>query len=346
MPLRAELVGQIHQTMIPQSCNIGAVRVSPPTLMAPLAGITNLPLRLIAKRWGAGLVCSEMISANGLAQQSQNTLRMLDSNPAEQPLSVQIFGADAVIMARAAEMVQRAGAAVVDINFGCAVRKVVKTGAGAALMKAPQRTARILEAVRRALSVPLTIKIRSGWTDDGAQALETARIAYECGVDAIAVHPRTATQGFRGCADWTVINRVRQAVPIPVIGNGDITSAVHARAMFDQTGCHAVMIGRAAIGNPWLFAEVRAELEGSAPPVVDAACRRRAMMRYLDASIAYYGEYHGCRIMRSRLGWFVKGMPNSSRFREAITRLSSRTEVISVIDDFFRSAEGSFQPPL
>ena len=331
--------------MTPQSFSIGSVHVSSPTVMAPLAGITNLPFRLIAKRGGAGRGCSEMISANGLVHQSQKTLRMLDSAPEERPLSVQLFGADAAIMARAATMVQRAGADLIDINFGCAVRKVVKTGAGVALMKELRRTGQILEAVRRAVSIPLTIKIRSGWTADGVQALQIARIAHECGVDAITVHPRTAVQGFRGFADWALIGRVREVVPIPVIGNGDITCAGQARAMFDQTGCDAVMIGRAAIGNPWLFAEVRAELNGSPAPVVDAACRHQAMVRYLDASIAYYGETHGCRIMRSRLGWFVKGMPHGSRFREAITHLATRDEALAVIDDFFQTDDASLQSP-
>ena len=233
--------------------NIGNVRVDNPTVLAPLAGITNLPLRLLAKEAGCGLVCSEMISSNGLVHQSEKTHRLMDSPPEEKPFSVQIFGADPGIMAEAAQIVAASGADIVDINFGCSVKKVLKTGSGSALMKRPGLAREVLSAIRKAVSIPVTIKIRSGWDRSGAQALEIAGIAEDCGVDAIAVHPRTAAQGFRGKADWKIIAAVKKQAGIPVLGNGDIQIPEDALKMFAQTGCDGVMIGRAAIGNPWIF---------------------------------------------------------------------------------------------
>jgi nifR3 family TIM-barrel protein len=228
-----------------------------PTILAPLAGITNLPFRRIAKRGGAGIVCSEMISANGLVHRSQKTYQMLDTHPDEKPLSVQIFGSDPAIMAEAAKIVEASGSAdILDINFGCSVRKILKSGAGAALMKIPDKARAILKAVRNAIRIPLTIKIRSGWDASGKDAMLISQIAQDCGVDAIAVHPRTASQGFSGKADWAIIAEVRKSVSIPVIGNGDIVSPEDAIRMTDMSGCDAVMIGRAAIGNPYIFSQI------------------------------------------------------------------------------------------
>jgi len=233
----------------PQNWSIGAVGVPNRTVLAPLAGIGNLPFRLLCKEGGAGLVCAEMVSAKGLVYGSSKTRAMLASAPAERPLSLQIFGADPESMAEAARMVAAAGADILDINFGCSVRKVVKTGAGVALMRTPRTAAAVLQAVRQAVDIPLTVKIRSGWSAAGEQALEIARIAADCGVDAVAVHPRTASQGFAGRADWSLIGRVKALLPIPVIGNGDINTPEDAARMRDETGCDAVMVGRAACGR-------------------------------------------------------------------------------------------------
>jgi len=313
---------------------IGAIQLDNPTIFAPLAGITNLPLRLMAKEAGCGLVCSEMVSAHGLAYGSEKTVQLMESAAAEKPLSVQIFGSDAAVMADAAQMVEAAGADMVDINFGCSVRKILKSGSGSALMREPQKAEGLLKAVREAIQVPLTIKIRSGWDASGDQAMTLGKIAQACGVDAIAVHPRTARQGFGGCADWSLIRRIKQEITIPVIGNGDILTAEDAMDMLTQTGCDAVMVGRAAIGNPLLFAQIIDLLEGRPAREVTYQNRIDMMNRYLRASVQYLGEKKACYMLRSRLGWFVKGMPKAGGFRNAIRHLSSEEQAQQLIDAF------------
>jgi len=316
---------------------IGSLTLSNKTVLAPLAGITNLPFRLLAKAAGCGLVCSEMISANGLVYQSSKTEQMLDSAPEEKPLSVQIFGSDPGILAEAAAIVESKGADIVDINFGCSVRKVVKTGSGVALMRTPDRAKALLTAVRKAIHIPLTIKIRSGWDASGREAHNIARIAQDCGVDAIAVHPRTAGQQFRGRADWSIIATVKKNVGISVIGNGDVTSARDALKMFEETGCDAVMIGRKAIGDPVIFTRVLARLNGAEPAREDLNHRFDMMNHYFKASVEYIGEETACRMMRSRLGWFTRRMRNSSKFRESIKHLSSTEEGLELIRNYRNS---------
>ena len=313
---------------------IGSLTLENNTILAPLAGITNLPFRLLAKEAGCGLVCSEMISSHGLVYQSEKTIRMLDSTPEEKPLSVQIFGAKPDIMAEAAAIVESSGADIVDINFGCSVRKVIRTGSGAALMRTPGLAEDLLKAIRRAVRIPLTIKIRTGWDASGKQAVNISRIAEDCGVDAVAIHPRTAGQLFGGRADWAVIATVKEKVSIPVIGNGDIMSADDAVRMLDETGCDGVMIGRKAIGNPDIFTRVVARINGEEDTEEDVARRFDLMIRYLKASVKYIGEEQACRMMRSRLGWFTKGMHKSSQFREAIKHLSSEKEGIELINAY------------
>jgi nifR3 family TIM-barrel protein len=310
---------------------IGNLTLDNNVILAPLAGITNLPFRLLAKASGCGLVCSEMISANGLVYQSGKTEQLLNSAPEEKPLSVQIFGSDPGIVAEAAAIVESKGADIVDINFGCSVRKVIKTGSGAALMRTPQQAKSLLTAVRKAIRIPLTVKIRSGWDASGREALNIAGIAQDCGVDAVAVHPRTADQHFRGQADWSIIAAVKKSVGIPVIGNGDIVSARDALKMLEETGCDAVMIGRRAIGNPAIFSRVIARINGEKPAREDLSHRFDMMTTYFKASMHYIGEETACRMMRSRLGWFTRGMRNSSKFRESIKYLSSEKEGIELI---------------
>jgi tRNA-dihydrouridine synthase B len=313
---------------------IGSVVLDNITILAPLAGITNLPFRLLAKASGCGLVCSEMISANGLVHRSSKTHELLQSRIEEKPLSVQIFGSDPYVMAEAAAIVEASGADLLDINLGCAVKKVLKTGAGAALMKAPKKAEKIFLAVRKAISIPLTIKIRAGWDKSGNEAIAIAKVAEAGGVDGIAVHPRLATQGFGGKADWSLITAIKNSVSIPVIGNGDIVTPEDVLNMKKKTGCDAVMIGRAAIGNPWLFSQVASLMNGkeSVPP--DLSERFDAMTKYLNISIECFGEKRACRMMRSHLGWFVKGLRYSSRFRESIKKLSTEREALSLIGEF------------
>ena len=318
----------------PLKVKIGSVTLENPTVLAPLAGITNLPFRLLIKSTGCALVCSEMISSNGLVYNSPKTVQLLCSTPREKPLSVQIFGSDPAIMADAAAMVESSEADILDINFGCSVKKIVKTGAGAALMRTPEKAESILKAVRKAVKIPVTIKIRSGWDKSADQAFNIAKIAESCGVDAISVHPRTAPQGFRGTADWSVITAIKNRINIPVIGNGDIVKPGDTVAMLSDTRCDGVMIGRIAIGNPWIFSQTLALLQGQPILEVDLATRFTVMVRYIRLSVQYSGEKPACYLMRSRLGWFVKGLPHSSGFRESIKHISSESEALELIDAY------------
>jgi len=313
---------------------IGSVVLDNITILAPLAGITNLPFRLLAKASGCGLVCSEMISANGLVYRSLKTHELLKSRIEEKPLSVQIFGSDPYIMAEAAAIVEASGADILDINLGCAVKKVLKTGSGAALMKAPSKAEKIFLAVRKAISIPITVKMRAGWDKSGSEAFAIAKVAEAGGVDGITVHPRLATQGFGGKADWSLIAAIKNSVSIPVIGNGDIVTPEDVLTMKKETGCDAVMIGRAAIGNPWLFSQVMSLMNGKERMLPDLNEHFDAMTKYLDTSIECFGEKRACRMMRSHLGWFVKGLRYSSRFRESIKGLSTEREALSLIGEF------------
>jgi tRNA-dihydrouridine synthase B len=313
---------------------IGSVILDNITILAPLAGITNLPFRLLAKASGCGLVCSEMISANGLVHRSSKTHEMLESRIEEKPLSVQIFGSDPYVMAEAAAIIEASGADILDINLGCAVKKVLKTGSGAALMKAPSKAEKIFLAVRKAISIPLTVKMRAGWDKSFRDAFAIAKVAEAGGVDGIAVHPRLATQGFGGKADWSLITAIKNSVSIPVIGNGDIVTPEDVLNMKKKTGCDAVMIGRAAIGNPWLFSQVASLMNGKESVSPDLNERFDAMAKYLNISIECFGEKRACRMMRSHLGWFVKGLRNNSRFRESIKEVSTEREALSIIGEF------------
>jgi nifR3 family TIM-barrel protein len=320
---------------------IGSVTLENKTILAPLAGITNLPFRLLAKEAGCALVCSEMVSAHGLVNRSKRTKQLLDSLPEEKPLSVQLFGSQPDVMAEAAGFVESSGADIIDINFGCSVRKIIKTGSGAALMQAPETAEAVIKAVRNAVRIPLTIKLRTGWNPTGNQAFEISQIAEACGVDAITIHPRTANQGFSGHSDWAVIAELKKQVNVPVIGNGDIFCADDAIAMLEQTRCDAVMIGRMAIGNPWIFSHVLARMRGEAEPAADPEHRFEIMIRYVQESVKYFGEEIACRMMRSRLCWFAKGLRNSSQFRKSINHISTETEALQRIEAYKKSLQAN-----
>lgn len=314
---------------------IGPLHIQGKTFLAPLAGITNLPFRCLIKECGAGVVCSEMISAKGLFYNSEKTLALLASCPKERPLSVQIFGAEPDIMARAAAEISQMGIAdILDINFGCSVKKVLKQGAGAALMNHLPMSRKILEAVRQATSLPLTIKIRSGWDASGSQAFALADMAEKEGVDAVIVHPRTATQGFKGHADWDLIRRIKQQTALPVIGNGDILTPSDALTMLNQTGCDAVMIGRGAMTNPFLLGQVEALItQGISLPVTVADIFRK-MERLIQLYVSHFGETAACRMLRGRLPWFVKGMPGCTEIRKLLSRITSSGQAIELIQNY------------
>jgi tRNA-dihydrouridine synthase B len=320
---------------------IGSLILENPLILAPMAGITQLPFRRLAKEAGCALVVTEMVSANGLVHGGRKTLELLKSHPTERPLSVQIFGADPAVMQEAARIVQAQGADLLDINLGCSVRKVVRQGAGAALMGQPKKLEAILKAVRRVVDLPLTIKIRSGWEPSGDQAVAVARMAEAAGVDAVAIHPRTALQGFAGRADWSLISRLKQRVFIPVIGNGDVSTPDDVVRMQRETGCNGVMIGRASIGNPWVFTQALDLLQSRQPRPPDLSKRLHGTLRYIDSSVNHFGEARAVRMMRSRVPWFVKGLPGSSRFRSSIIRVTSRQEMRDGVQAYFEGLETS-----
>ncbi len=305
------------------------------TFLAPLAGITNLPFRLLVKECGCAVVCSEMVSAKGIFYNSEKTLQLMNSKNEERPFSVQIFGSDPEAMAQGAKAVQKLGVAdIIDINFGCSVRKVVKQGAGVALMKDPDKTRAILTAVRDAIDLPLTIKIRSGWDNTGNQAFEIAQIAEESGVDAIALHPRTASQGFRGKSDWKLIKALKNRISIPVIGNGDINSVEDAQKMITLTGCDALMVGRAVLGNPFLLSQIEHYFEMGTYKEPTSFDIFRKMERLTQMYVDYFGEPLACKMLRGRLSWFVKGLPGCSVFRKKLSLIASKEQVFDLISDF------------
>jgi len=307
---------------------IGSVNLENGLVMAPMAGITNLPFRLMVKKLGAGLVTSEMVSAMGLTTGQRKTLGYLKNHPSERPLAVQLFGSNAQSMARAAQVVVEAGADLVDINMGCPVKKVVKTGAGASLLRDAKRVAEIVSSVRLACPVPLTVKIRAGWSPENPVACDIARVIEDCGADAITVHPRYVTQGYAVPADWNVIGLVKQRLKIPVIGNGDIFEPSHALKMSHETGCDGVMIGRGAIGNPWIFNQIQHLDRGIHVSSPHLSERRSFIMEHFRALADLMGPHRAARSMRGLLLWYTKGLPHSSRFRGSVNKIKELGSLI------------------
>lgn len=314
---------------------INNLKIQGRTFLAPLAGITNLPFRRLVKACGCAVVCSEMISAKGIFYNSEKTFRLLESEKEESPLSVQLFGADPDAMAKGAAVVQDLNiAGIIDINFGCSVKKIVKQGAGVALMKTPQLSSRILKTVRKSIALPFTIKIRSGWDPSGKQAFEIAHIAENEGVDAITFHPRTATQGFSGVSNWNLIGKLKNKVSIPVIGNGDINRVEDALTMMNTTGCDAVMVGRAAMVNPFILSQIDDCLNTGkydSPTSQDIFFK---MILLTQMYVDHFGEQTACRMLRGRLSFFVKGLPGCSAFRKRLSKIESMEQTLTLIKEF------------
>ncbi|MBL7173813.1 MAG: tRNA dihydrouridine synthase DusB [Desulfobacteraceae bacterium] len=325
---------------------IGTLKLKNWLIMAPMSGITNFPFRLIAKRAGAGLVTTEMVSAMGLTRNHERTFRYLSSSLEERPLSVQIFGSDPHVMAMATEIVVEAGADIVDINMGCPARKVVKTGAGGALLRAPDKVKGIISAVRKACPVPLTVKIRSGWSPGQTVACETARIIEGCGADAITIHPRFVTQGFSGNADWEIISKIKAQSRIPVIGNGDVSDPPRALAMKRETGCDGVMIGRGAIGNPWIFKQILDLEKGLEPTTPELSERKAIILEHFRLLSDLMGEKRASKVMRGFLLWYTKGLPHSSRFRGSFTGIKDFNTMITAMDSYFTTLPESTEIPI
>jgi tRNA-dihydrouridine synthase B len=314
---------------------IGQLTIKNNVFLAPMAGITNMPFRMLVREFGCALAFTEMISANGLVRRTLKSYRYLDSSGKDKPLGIQLFGSDPVVLSEAARIVTDLGADLLDINMGCPVKKVIKTGAGAALMKEPDKVGLILQALRKATPLPLTVKIRSGWRHGDMKALDIASIAENCGVDAVIIHPRTADQGFSGAADWSIIEAVKKNVHIPVIGSGDIRSPQDASRMIKSTGCDGVMVGRGALGNPWIFRDIIScydEMKTYVPPSPEE--RERIIRYHMDIEIKYSGEVLGVRHFRKHLLWYTKGLRGGSLLREIVGRMNDKTSILDVIHRF------------
>jgi tRNA-dihydrouridine synthase B len=314
---------------------IGRVSLKNRFIMAPMAGITNPPFRLIAKRLGAGLVVTEMVSAVGLSRGHEKTFRYLEGSPEEKPLSVQIFGADPQIMAMAAEIAIEKGADLVDINMGCPARKVVKNGSGGALLRNQAAVRDMVTAVRKVCTVPLTVKIRAGWSPLEANFLEIAGIIEDCGADAVAVHPRFVKQGFSGQADWGIIREVKKNLGIPVIGNGDVFKPELALKMREETGCDGVMIGRGAMGNPWIFRQILDLEQGLEARPPNLSERRAIITTHFELLSRIIGENRASKLMRGLLLGYTKGLPHSSRFRGSFTGIKDFQTMVDALDQYF-----------
>lgn len=316
---------------------IGTLTLKNRLIMAPMAGITNPPFRRIVKRLGAGLVVTEMVSAVGLSRNHEKTVRYLKSDPEEKPLSVQIFGADPQIMAMAAEIAIQKGAHMVDINMGCPARKVIKNGSGGALLRSPRAVHRMVTAVRKACTVPLTVKIRAGWSAEEANFLEIAHIIADCGADAVTVHPRFVKQGFSGQADWRIIGKIKEQLAIPVIGNGDVFKPELALQMRKETGCDGVMIGRGALGNPWIFRHILDLEKGLEIRPPELSERKEVILSHFTHLSQIIGEDRASKLMRGQLLWYTKGLPHSSRFRGAFTGIRDVHTMMTALDQYFEA---------
>lgn len=308
--------------------NIGTLQIENPYILAPMAGVTDLPFRLLCKEQGAGLLCMEMISAKALQYGNKNTKALLAIHPDEYPVSLQLFGSDPQIISEQAKRIEELPFQILDINMGCPVPKVVRNGEGSALMKEPKLVYDIVYAVSHAIQKPVTVKIRKGFDDNSVNAVEIAKIVEEAGGAAVAVHGRTREQYYSGKADWNIIRQVKEAVSIPVIGNGDVTSAQKAADMMEQTGCDGVMIGRGAQGNPWIFRELLEYNEtGIIPGRPDKLTIRDTMLRHAALQIEFKGECLGIREMRKHVAWYTKGMPGSAKLRDAINKVETYKEL-------------------
>ena len=313
---------------------VGTVALPSRFLLAPMAGISNMAFRLVAKERGAGLVCTEMVSADGVVRGNSRTLDLTAASPAERPIAIQLFGHDGDVMACAAQKVE-ASVDIIDLNFGCPARKVVRSGSGAALLRNPRLVGDIVSKVVKSVSCPTTAKIRSGWDEKSKNAREIAQIIENSGAAAITIHPRTRSQGFSGLSDWSVIADVKNAVSIPVIGNGDVNSPEDAKAMLDLTGCDGVMIGRGALGNPWIFSRTIRYMEtGLVPHPPSPEERLRHLLKFAGALVQLKGEPTACREVRKYVKWYTRGMPQAKDLRQVAVHVGSLRELQHIVTSY------------
>ncbi len=315
---------------------IGNVTLDNNIILAPMAGVTDLPFRLLCRRMGVGLVCMEMVSAKAIYYNNKNTENLMEIHPGEMPASLQLFGSDPDIISEMAKRIEEKPFALLDINMGCPVPKVVNNGEGSALMKNPKLVEEILTKLVKAIHKPVTVKIRKGFDDAHVNAVEIAKIAESCGVAAVAVHGRTREQYYSGQADWDIIADVKAAVSIPVIGNGDVDSPQKAMQLVKRTGCDGVMIGRAAQGNPWIFRDTVTYLDtGVLPESPTNEQKKEIILEHAALQLQYKGEYTAVREMRKHLAWYTFGMPHSAKFRQMINSMESMEELIAGVERIF-----------
>ena len=316
--------------------NIGSVPIEGQAILAPMAGVSDIAYRLLAKEHGAALVCTEMVSAMGIKYKNEHTHELLRMEPVEHPVSMQIFGSDPEAIGLGAKAVEDSGADIVDINMGCPVKKIVTSGDGAALMKNPDLAARIAEAAVKAVSVPVTVKMRIGWDEEHKNVLDFAKRIADTGVAAIAVHGRTKEQMYSGQADWSYIKAVKDELSsIPVIGNGDIVDALSAKKMLDETGCDAVMIGRGAQGNPWVFHEIHHYLETGELVEPPTSLEKLTMLeKHFDLLCQYKGESLAVREIRTHAGWYIKGLPDAAYWRNKINTVHIGSSFLREIESY------------
>lgn len=312
---------------------IGDIRINSRVVAAPMAGVTDKAFRTILKMFGCELVFTEMISAQALVYGQQKTLDMCDVSGEEPPVGVQLFGSQPDTMARAARVAVEKGAALVDINMGCPAPKIVKNGEGAALMREPERAARIVEAVVRAVPVPVTVKMRSGWDQSSINCHRLAVLAEEAGARAVTVHPRTREQLYSGRAEWSLIRLVKESVSIPVVGNGDVITPQDAEEMLASTGCDAVMVGRGCLGNPFIFRNTATYLDtGCLGPPPSLKERLETARLHLELTCRYKGEFRGIPEMRKHLAWYIKGIPHAAEARVSINQARTKQELESILE--------------